>query len=524
MAGRAGRTYKRDGNGRFASTGTSGKKSRPPAKSVSKGVNKLTRDNAGKITSVGGDGATARGGRLKTAAGNLRATQTKRLKTMQGVSYGKPAATVAPPSGRRKKGPRTERLARILERGRAIAGKRKVAADAAGEEFANRRRITKGAGRKGWSSAMNKEEAASVKSAKAMRSWMRADKRNDGLVDSLRSRRIALEKAAPKAKAQKKLALSRSPAGTIAKRKGGKVATKPNPLAGASARLKSQLATAGKESERAAARAQYKSAVIRAMRADRSSVVPPIPAKPKRAKLQRPAGTMAKTRTVGNSKAVVAGRVNRKIAVNKALMKHITRYGNAVNQGQYERQLNRGRTLERARNYLATGKLPGKDNSMAKQREMSSAKAQLKRTNAARARAARAGANATPKMVGKGGKVDLSQLAFESRAKRTERRARAAEKAVDGADRGYASPSTRRLFRTADALRSAADSYSSYARRGQKGEFSAGYLFTAEKKSSKRTTAPKLTRTEKAARTRATNAEKKFQEQRRRMEESRRYS
>lgn len=92
MAGRAGRTYKRDGNGRFASTGTSGKKSRPPAKTVAKGVNKLTRDNAGKITSVGGDGATARGGRLKTAAGNLRATQTKRLKTMQGVSYGKPAA------------------------------------------------------------------------------------------------------------------------------------------------------------------------------------------------------------------------------------------------------------------------------------------------------------------------------------------------------------------------------------------------------------------------------------------------
>lgn len=79
MAGRAGRTYKRDGNGRFASTGTSGKKSRPPAKTVAKGVNKLTRDNAGKITSVGGDGATARGGRLRTASGNLRATQTTRI-------------------------------------------------------------------------------------------------------------------------------------------------------------------------------------------------------------------------------------------------------------------------------------------------------------------------------------------------------------------------------------------------------------------------------------------------------------
>jgi hypothetical protein len=73
------RTYVRDGNGRFASTGTSGKKSRPPAKSVAKGVNKLTRDNSGKITSVGGNGATARGGRLRTASGNLRATQTTRI-------------------------------------------------------------------------------------------------------------------------------------------------------------------------------------------------------------------------------------------------------------------------------------------------------------------------------------------------------------------------------------------------------------------------------------------------------------
>jgi hypothetical protein len=79
VAGRAGRTYKRDGNGRFASTGTSGKKSRPPAKTVAKGVNKLTRDNSGKITSVGGNGATARGGRLRTASGNLRATQTTRI-------------------------------------------------------------------------------------------------------------------------------------------------------------------------------------------------------------------------------------------------------------------------------------------------------------------------------------------------------------------------------------------------------------------------------------------------------------
>jgi hypothetical protein len=85
------RTYKRDGNGRFAGGGGSsggGGGKRPAAKSVSRGVNRLTRDNAGKITSVGGEGATARGGRLKTAAGNKRATQTAK------VSGGRPAGTM----------------------------------------------------------------------------------------------------------------------------------------------------------------------------------------------------------------------------------------------------------------------------------------------------------------------------------------------------------------------------------------------------------------------------------------------
>ena len=85
------RTYKRDSNGRFAGGGGSsggGGGKRPAAKSVSRGVNRLTRDNAGKITSVGGSGATARGGRLKTAAGNKRAMQTAK------VSGSRPAGTM----------------------------------------------------------------------------------------------------------------------------------------------------------------------------------------------------------------------------------------------------------------------------------------------------------------------------------------------------------------------------------------------------------------------------------------------
>ena len=84
------RTYKRDSNGRFASTGGA-RSGRPAAKPVNRGRNRITRDNAGRITSVGGEGATARGGRLRTAAGNRRATQTARIKGTGG-RLRKPAA------------------------------------------------------------------------------------------------------------------------------------------------------------------------------------------------------------------------------------------------------------------------------------------------------------------------------------------------------------------------------------------------------------------------------------------------
>lgn len=49
-----------------------------------------TRDNRGRFASVG---ATARGGRLRTASGNKRATQTAK------ISSGKPAGAVAKPKG-----------------------------------------------------------------------------------------------------------------------------------------------------------------------------------------------------------------------------------------------------------------------------------------------------------------------------------------------------------------------------------------------------------------------------------------
>lgn len=80
------RTYKRDSRGRFAGGGGGGG-GRPAARKAPRGTNRLTRDNAGKITGAG-DGATARGGRLRTAGGSLRATQTARLKGAGGKLRG----------------------------------------------------------------------------------------------------------------------------------------------------------------------------------------------------------------------------------------------------------------------------------------------------------------------------------------------------------------------------------------------------------------------------------------------------
>ena len=102
------RTYKRDSNGRFASTGGA-RSGRPAAKPVSRGKNRITRDNAGRITSVGGEGATARGGRLRTAAGNKRAVQTARIKGSGGklrkpVGSGKAVPKGAPAQAGKSQG------------------------------------------------------------------------------------------------------------------------------------------------------------------------------------------------------------------------------------------------------------------------------------------------------------------------------------------------------------------------------------------------------------------------------------
>ena len=113
---------------------------------------------------------------------------------------------------------------------------------------------------------------------------------------------------------------------------------------------------------------------------------------------------------------------------------------------------------------------------------------------------------------------DLSQGSFERRARATEKRAKAAERVAATVDR-Y-NPANRKLVNRANSLRSAADSYASYARRGKNNpDFSAADLFKRRGKSS---TAPALTRSEKAAATRRAKADKRFRDNLRQMEQARR--
>ena len=71
-------SYVRDNRGRFASSpGGGGPKRSTPAtrRAATRAGNRLNRDNSGRITGIGRDGATVRGGRIRTAKGNRRATQ-----------------------------------------------------------------------------------------------------------------------------------------------------------------------------------------------------------------------------------------------------------------------------------------------------------------------------------------------------------------------------------------------------------------------------------------------------------------
>ena len=131
------------------------------------------------------------------------------------------------------------------------------------------------------------------------------------------------------------------------------------------------------------------------MSADRGSVVTP----GQRSRLEtgrgstragaRPASTVAKPRTTGNTKQQVASRVERKLAATNANLSDMTRYGRGANPTAYSRQLKRSVTLQRAQSYLTTGKLPGRDNSIAFNRSIAQATERINAKRAARNRATR---------------------------------------------------------------------------------------------------------------------------------------
>ena len=157
-----------------------------------------------------------------------------------------------------------------------------------------------------------------------------------------------------------------------------------------------------------AERIKIKTPIRRAMSTNRASVVTPGQrsrletgkgAKTKGARLN---SSIAKPRTAGNTKPQVASRVKRKLAAENAKMNKIVgaeRVG--ARQGkQYERSLKRQTTLQRAKTFLESGKLPGKDNSIAAQRNTKQARQRLAAKNAERRSAATKPAAAKRKSVG----------------------------------------------------------------------------------------------------------------------------
>jgi hypothetical protein len=157
-----------------------------------------------------------------------------------------------------------------------------------------------------------------------------------------------------------------------------------------------------------AERIKIKTPIIRAKRANRASVVTP----GQRSRLETGKGakikgarlnsSVAKPRTAGNTKPQVASRVKRKLAAENAKMNQIQRRERiGARQGkQYERSLKREMLLERAKTFLESGKLPGKDNSIAAQRNTKQARQRLAAKNAERRSAATKPAAAKRKSVG----------------------------------------------------------------------------------------------------------------------------
>jgi len=188
-----------------------------------------------------------------------------------------------------------------------------------------------------------------------------------------------LKTTSGKKRATQTMKASGGVSGTIGKPKGLKPGT---------IKAKPQVSSAR---QAATDRLKIKTATRRKLKADRSSVIPTQP-KAQRLQSSRPASTVAKKpRAKGNKPATVARRIDRKAAVNQANLRMMSRYGNSPDPRQYGKAIRQANTLNRAKEFTKTGKLPGRDNSIKAQRERKAAGERL-----AAKRAARQAAKAKP--------------------------------------------------------------------------------------------------------------------------------
>lgn len=446
---------------------------------------KYSRDNNGRFASTG-TGATARGGRLLTAKGNKRTARALagKTKTIEaagqkgvlakpkglkpGAVKAKPAAATAPKAA---KLPREQRLARASVTAKRIDKKLQAKANEAGAAFAERRRISSRASSKARTAAFGKEAVAGKASATALRASQRSNARVTRLSEEKGKYAQAARDAATKStvKLAPKLATKPpEPAVKIAKRKpktpaeiaAGREADRremasilrkparwltPTPAA--------KPATAPKAST-PAERIKIKTPIRRAMSTNRASVVTP----GQRSRLETGKGakikgarlnsSVAKPRTAGNTKPQVASRVKRKLAAENAKMNQIQRRERiGARQGkQYERSLKREMLLERAKTFLESGKLPGKDNSIAAQRNTKQARQRLAAKNAERR--SQAAPRQTAKQAAKSAKQDVAiRGRITEMRKQNARIARAQSNATKNADvRNSTAPMSKASF------------------------------------------------------------------------------
>ena len=454
---------------------------------------KYSRDNKGRFASTGSGGATARGGRLATAKGNKRKTQTITAKGQKGVLAKpkglkpgaiKPKATAnkvvasprrlsgdqkiardvmtnkkltsdrqriaemqrrgikpgtdmvglvagvrakqgggttarikpaAKPAAAAKPATRKEQLAagakkRTAQADRIDAKIKKLESEYRGKDAAFYTQGAKPAGRdrmiaKSQKAAQLREESASLRTKAANAERMSSKIKDKPIKSSGGNKRLdraikneaagstsykrnpkGYQKRITALTAQKVYQTGDATTGLSVAQYAGKGFRLPRNQRAASAKPAAPKALTPAE------RIKIKTPIRRAMSTNRASVVTPGQrsrletgkgAKTKGARLN---SSVAKPRTAGNTKPQVASRVKRKLAAENAKMNQIQRRERiGARQGkQYERSLKREMLLERAKTFLESGKLPGKDNSIAAQRNTKQARQRLAAKNAER--------------------------------------------------------------------------------------------------------------------------------------------